>query len=93
MLYGRGIPRWLRLYVGVLAAALLIVALVAHVIGSLVVAANVNPLLGLAMLALAWPVAGISAVSLALLWLVSVMGFWKLGRLLLSIARPAHASG
>jgi hypothetical protein len=92
MLYGLRIPRWLRMYVGVLAVVLLIIALALHVVGSLALAANVSPLLGLVMLALAWPLAGIAAVSLALLWLASVMGFWKLGRLLLSFARPAHAS-
>jgi hypothetical protein len=86
------VPRWLRLYAGVLAAVLLLVALAAHVIGSLVVAANVNPLLGLAMLAFAWPVAGIAAIGLVLLWLASVVGFWKLGRLFLSFARPAASN-
>ncbi len=90
MTYALDLPRWLRLYAGILAAILLVIALVVHVVGSLALAANVNPLLGLAVLALAWPFTGILAISIALLWLTSVSGFWKLGRLFLATARTPH---
>ncbi len=93
MTYALELPRWLRLYAGILAAVLLVIALAVYVVGSLAIAANVNPLLGLAVFVFAWPLAGALAVSIALLWLASVMGFWKLGRLFLSYTRPSSTSG
>ena len=84
------LPRWLRLYARFLAIVLLIGGLAVHVLGSLAVADSVNPVLGLAMLAFLWPVTGILAVSVGLLWLASAMGFLKLGRFFLSLARTSQ---
>ena len=93
MIYVSGLPTWLRLYTSFLALVLLLVGLVVHVVGSLALASNVNPLAGLAVLVFLWPLTGAIALSVALMWLASALGFWKLGRFFWSLTSFSGSKG